>query len=131
MRFENIDLQTHHKRTARLLLSLCALDVYLQYVCRVDGSRLLGDVRKIAPMFLIARMAASPPVEVSLKNRGLPAALSTNPKSVSLESLVTVFPVAKWNFQNAENVRVESVNRHRAYFSLVCQFQTLKNAAKV
>ena len=33
------DLQTHHKRTARLLLSLCALDVYLQYVCRVDGSR--------------------------------------------------------------------------------------------
>ena len=32
LRFENIDLQTHHKRTARLLLSLCALDVYLQYV---------------------------------------------------------------------------------------------------
>jgi len=47
LRVENIDLQTHHKRTARLLLSLCALDVYLQYVCRVDGSRLLGGMRKI------------------------------------------------------------------------------------
>ena len=29
LRVENIDLQTHHKRTARLLLSPCALDVYL------------------------------------------------------------------------------------------------------
>lgn len=39
--------------------------------------------------------------------------------------------LAVWNFQNAENVRVESVNRHRAYFPLVRLFQTLKNAAKV
>ena len=70
---KNIHLQTHHKRTARLLLSLCALDVYLQYVCRVDGSRLLGDVPKIGQMCLIAWMAASPPVEVSLKNRRHPA----------------------------------------------------------
>ena len=32
LRGKNIHLQTHHKRTACLLLSLCALDVYLQYV---------------------------------------------------------------------------------------------------
>ena len=131
MRFENIDLQTHHKRTARLLLSLCALDVYLQYVCRVDGSRrkLLATEKSVT---MFDRMDGSKPARgTSPQNWGHPAALSTNPKSVSLESLVTVFPVAKWKFQNAESVRVESVNRHRAYFPLVRLFQTLKNAAKV
>lgn len=30
LRGKNIHPQTHHKHTARLLLSLCALDVYLQ-----------------------------------------------------------------------------------------------------
>lgn len=132
MRFENIDLQTHHERTARLLLSLCALGVYLQYVCRVDGKQAISVLRRLFLSSMFDRVDGNKPARgTSPQNWGHPAALSTNPKSVSLESLVTVFPVAKWNFQNTENVRVESVNRHRAYFPLVRLFQTLKNAAKV
>lgn len=57
---------------------------------------------------------------------------AANQSKIGLVGILSYgFPVAKWNFQNAENVRVESVNRHRAYFSLVRLFQTLKNAAKV
>ena len=85
-------------------------------------------------------MAASPPVEVSLKNRGHPAdrrqelnfeCFTPARVCLILGSPFIVPCLAVWNFQNAENVRVESVNRHRAYFSLVRLFQTLKNAAKV
>lgn len=120
MRFENIDLQTHHKRTARLLPSLCALDVYLQ-------------------MCLIAWMAASPPVEHLPKiGDTLPTAAKNSILSASRLQGYDFFCqrlhspcLTVWNFQNAENVRVESVNRHRAYFPLVRLFQTLKNAAKV
>ena len=139
MRVENIDLQTHHKRTARLLLSLCALECICSMFERVDGSRLLGDVPKIGQMCLIVWMAASPPVEVSPK-----LGTSCRPPPITqfecftparvcliLGSPFIVPCLAVWNFQNAENVRVESVNRHRAYFPLVRLFQTLKNAAKV
>lgn len=65
MRFENIDLQTHHERTARLLLSPCALDVYLQYVCRVDGSRrkLLATEKSVT---MFDRVDGSKPARGSL-----------------------------------------------------------------
>lgn len=106
---------------------------------RMDGSKLLGGMPKIGHTLFVAWMAASPPVEVSPKWWTLlPTAAKNSILSASrlqgyvwfrhpLHSLC----LTVWNFQNGESVRVESVNRHRAYFPLVRLFQTLKNAAKV
>lgn len=140
LRGKNIHLQTHHKRTARLLLSLCALDVYLQYVCRVDGKQAISVLRRLFLSSMFDRLDGSKPARGSLlKIEGiLPTAAKNSILSASrLRGYVCfrypfIVPcLAVWNFQNAENVRVESVNRHRAYFPLVRLFQTLKNAAKV
>ena len=124
MRVTFSDLQTHHKRTARLLLSLCALDVYLQYVCRVDSSRrkLLATEKSVT---MFDRVDGSKPARGSLPQKGntLPTAAKNSILSASrLRGYVWfrypfIVPcLAVWNFQNGENVRVESVNLLRGRF---------------